>query len=101
MTGSLAHIWQQTAGPSCVQVLTVSSKYVVENQTGVCIEVKQRGAPDVLLAPAAPDGSLRPMRRLGVGERSALHWEVQLHVARLLSLQHTLVVAFPAWPCQS
>jgi hypothetical protein len=28
------------------QVVTVSSKYVLENQTGVPIEVKQRGLPD-------------------------------------------------------
>jgi hypothetical protein len=65
-------------------VLTVSSKYVVENQTGVPIEVKQRGAPDALPAAAAGAGTaagdapkaLAPARHLGVGARSALHWEV-------------------------
>ena len=65
-------------------MLTVSSKYVVENQTGVPIEVKQRGAPDAL--PAAVAGpvaagdapkALAPARHLGVGARSALHWEVR------------------------
>jgi len=60
-----------------VQVLTVSSKYVVENQTGVPIEVKQRGTPDVPPVEAPLDGSPRAQRRLGVGERAALHWEVR------------------------
>lgn len=32
--------------PPFTQVLTVSSKYVVENQTGWPIEVKQRATPD-------------------------------------------------------
>jgi hypothetical protein len=66
-------------------VLTVSSKYVVENQTGVPIEVKQRGAPDALPAAAAAGAAaagdapkaLAPARHLGVGARSALHWEVR------------------------
>ncbi len=56
-------------------MLTISSKYVLENQTGVPIEVKQRGAPDAALAGDSVVGGAGPTRRLGIGERAALHWE--------------------------
>lgn len=52
---SLTLARQSVRGPSlCVnisnwhgQVVTVKSKYVVENQTGMALEVKQRGTPDL------------------------------------------------------
>lgn len=55
----------------------MSSKYVVENQTGVPIEVKQRGTADAPAGPP-PNDSPQPTRRLGIGERAALHWEVRI-----------------------
>ena len=33
--------------PIIMQVVTVKSKFVLENQTGMCLEVKQRGTPDL------------------------------------------------------
>lgn len=33
------------------QVVTVKSKYVVENQTGMALEIKQRGTPDLNVNP--------------------------------------------------
>lgn len=60
------------------QVVTVKNKYIVENQTGMIIEFKQRGTPD--LEPGEPCGSAldplgRAARRLHVNERAPVHWD--------------------------
>lgn len=56
-----------------VQVITVKSKYMAENQTGMPIEIKQRGCPD--LGPnegyTSGDPTARCAYRLGIGEMYA------------------------------
>lgn len=52
-----------------VQVITVKAKYVVDNQTGMPIEIKQRGTPD--LPPDFISEDNQCARRLAINERQA------------------------------
>ena len=59
-------------------MVTLKSKYIVENQTGMMIECKQRGTPDLdpREAPVTTADPLgRSVRRLLTGERVAVHWD--------------------------
>lgn len=66
-----------TAGPPNsvfrhTKVITVKSKYVVENQTGMPIEIKQRGTPDLDVEQYGALDIGRCSRRLELNERYAL-----------------------------
>ena len=66
-----------TAGPPNsvfrhTKVITVKSKYVVENQTGMPIEIKQRGTPDLDVEQYGTLNIGRCSRRLELNERHAL-----------------------------
>jgi hypothetical protein len=52
------------------QVVTVKSRYIMDNQTGGTIEVKQLGTPD-LDDPAGGDAAHRCAQRLAPNERCA------------------------------
>ena len=63
-----------TAGPPNsvfrhTKVITVKSKYVVENQTGMPIEIKQRGTPDLDVTQYGASDVGRCSRRLEMNER--------------------------------
>lgn len=61
-----------------LQMVTVKSKYIVENQTGMVIEFKQMGTPDLYPGDAcvtAADPLERSVRQLHLGERAAVHWD--------------------------
>ncbi len=65
-----------TAGPPNsvfrhTKVITVKSKYIVENQTGMPIEIKQRGTPDLDVLQYGSTAHGRCARRLEVNERCA------------------------------
>lgn len=67
-----------TAGPPNsvfrhTKVITVKSKYIVENQTGMPIEIKQRGTPDLDVLQYGSTAHGRCARRLEVNERCVLH----------------------------
>ncbi len=52
------------------QVVTVKSRYIIDNQTGGAIEVKQLATPD-LDDPAGGPPELRCAQRLAINERCA------------------------------
>ena len=52
-----------------MQVITVKAKYVVDNQTGMPIEIKQRGTPD--LPPDFISEDNQCARKLAINERQA------------------------------
>ena len=63
-----------TAGPPNsvfrhTKVITVKSKYIVENETGMPIEIKQRGTPDLDVQQYGSTAHGRCARRLEVNER--------------------------------
>lgn len=63
-----------TAGPPNsvfrhTKVITVKSKYVVENQAGMPIEIKQRGTPDLDVQEYGSSAIGRCSRRLEMNER--------------------------------
>ena len=63
-----------TAGPPNsvfrhTKVITVKSKYIVENETGMPIEIKQRGTPDLDVQQYGSTAQGRCARRLEVNER--------------------------------
>ena len=51
-----------------LQVLTIKPKFVVDNQTGMAIEVKQKGSPDLDLDPYY-GGERRCSCRLDINQR--------------------------------
>lgn len=53
-----------------VQVITVKAKYVVDNQTGMPVEIKQKGTPD--LPPDYVSRDNQCARSLAVNERQVL-----------------------------
>ena len=56
----------------------MKNKYIVENQTGMIIEFKQRGTADPLpdeRCPGGPDPLGPAARRLHVNERAPVHWD--------------------------
>ncbi|KAK9867091.1 hypothetical protein WJX84_006946 [Apatococcus fuscideae] len=66
------------AGPATsflrhTKVITVKAKYVVDNQTGMPIEIKQRGTPD--LPPDFIGDDDQCARRLAINDRAAIHWD--------------------------
>ncbi|KAL3135445.1 hypothetical protein ABBQ32_007626 [Trebouxia sp. C0010 RCD-2024] len=69
-----------TAGPPNsvfrhTKVITVKSKYIVENQTGMPIEIKQRGTPDLDVLQYGSTAHGRCARKMEVNERCAIHWD--------------------------
>ena len=44
---------------SMSQVVTIKSKFIVENQTGMPLEIKQRGTPDLDETPTAEERCAR------------------------------------------
>lgn len=63
-----------TAGPPNTvfrhtKVITVKSKYIVENQTGMPIEIKQRGTPDLDVLQYGSTAHGRCARKMEVNER--------------------------------
>jgi len=87
-----------TAGPPNsvfrhTKVITVKSKYIVENQTGMPIEIKQRGTPDLDVLQYGSTAHGRCARRLEVNERCDL-------MLGLLLTTSWLGVSLPAeWFC--
>lgn len=53
---------------SKLQVLTIKPKFVVDNQTGMAIEVKQKGSPDLDTDPYY-GGERRCSCRLDINQR--------------------------------
>lgn len=53
-----------------VQVVTVKAKYIVENCTGMVIEIKQKGTPDKEEDGEQEDDPDRCSRTLAINERS-------------------------------
>ena len=63
-----------TAGPPNsvfrhTKVITVKSKYLAENQTGMPIEIKQRGTPDLDVLQYGSTAHGRCARKMEVNER--------------------------------
>ena len=56
------------------KVVTVKARYIIDNQTGGPIEVKQLGTPDLGDAAGGPP-ELRCAARLAPNERVPLHWD--------------------------
>ena len=56
------------------KVVTVKARYIIDNQTGGPIEVKQLGTPDLGDAAGGPP-ELRCAARLAPSERAPLHWD--------------------------
>ncbi len=50
-----------------MQVVTVKSRFIADNQTDMDIEIKQKGTPDIGISPAALEGRcavrLKPRER--------------------------------------
>ena len=62
-------LWKGHAVICALQVITVKAKYVVDNQTGMPIEIKQKGTPD--LPPDFISEDNQCARRLAINERQA------------------------------
>lgn len=56
------------------KVVTVKARFIIDNQTGGPIEVKQLGTPDLGDAAGGPP-ELRCAARLAPNERAPLHWD--------------------------
>jgi len=57
------------------KLVNVKPKYIIENQTGIHLDVKQVGSPDLLDSDEQYEGHRRFARTLPHGSRAAVYWD--------------------------